>query len=85
MPLDHLVTFARAVLEFLVVEDLDLAAGDAVARLTTNIKPPVWSGYQSRSERDETSVPHAFSEILNQDDGLCVDDLAGGDHRGGLL
>jgi len=41
MPLDHLVTFARAVLEFLVVEDLDLAAGDAVARLTTNIKPLV--------------------------------------------
>ena len=39
--LDHLVTFARAVLEFLVVEDLDLAAGDAVARLTTNIKPLV--------------------------------------------
>jgi hypothetical protein len=32
MLLDHLVTLARAVLEFLVVEDLDLAAGDAVAR-----------------------------------------------------
>ena len=41
MQFDHLVTLARAILEFLVVEDLDLAAGDAVARLTTNIKPLV--------------------------------------------
>jgi hypothetical protein len=48
MPLDHLVTLARTVLEFLVVEDLDLAAGifdEAGALqtrwLTTSIKPPV--------------------------------------------
>jgi len=27
MQFDHLVTLARAILEFLVVEDLDLAAG----------------------------------------------------------
>ena len=31
------------------------------------------------------SAGGAFSEKLNEDDCLCVDDLAGRNHRGGLL
>ena len=39
--LDELVAGAGGGLEASSIEDLDLAAGDAVARLTTNIRPLV--------------------------------------------
>ena len=53
---------------------------------TPRSREPSWSSAIGPHRDDRrTSVADAFPETLNEDDCLCVDDLAGGNHGGGLL